>query len=95
MDRPMRNQASDSKIADENVVQRLRRRTQQARDLGFHVRTELLDGQEPSWCMIGKRKTIFIDLAQTAAEQLRQLEESMSEYQQRLRKSRESMNPAA
>ncbi len=69
-------------MSEENVVQRLRRRTQEAVKLGFHVRPELLDGQEPSWCMIGKKKVIFIDIAQTAEEQLRQLNETLAQYEQ-------------
>jgi len=65
---------------EENVVERLRRRSLEVRKLGFQLRTEYLDGEQPTWCMIGKQKTIFVDLSQTAAEQLRQLEEAFAEY---------------
>jgi hypothetical protein len=59
------------------VVERLRRRTDDARSLGFHVRCELLDF-EPTWCVIGEKPVIFLDLAQTASEQLQQLEEILA-----------------
>lgn len=59
----------------EHVVDRLRSRTAQARQLGFEVRAELLDGSQPDWCQLGSRRIIFLDLSQTAGEQLAQLEE--------------------
>jgi len=62
---------------ENNVVERLRRRTDDARRLGFHVRCELLDF-EPTWCVIGEKPVIFLDLAQTASEQLQQLDEILA-----------------
>ena len=62
---------------ENNVVERLRRRTEDARRLGFHVRCELLDF-EPTWCVIGEKAVIFLDLTQTASEQLQQLDEILA-----------------
>lgn len=59
----------------DNVVARLQKRCRDAQTYGFEVRTVLLQETEASWCEFGKRKVIFLDLAQTAAEQLDQLEE--------------------
>ncbi len=67
-------------VSGENVVQRLRRRIQDAQRLGFRVRTEWLDDQQASWCEIGGVKTLFVNLSQTAAEQLQQLEESLAAF---------------
>ena len=66
----------------ENVVQRLRRRTEDARRLGLEVRMEYLDGQAATWCQIGERRIVFIDLSQSATEQLEQLNETLISYQQ-------------
>ncbi len=68
----------------ENVVQRLRRRIRDAKKMGFRVRSDWLSEQQASWCEIGGVKTLFIDLSQTAAEQLRQLDESLVLYSQQL-----------
>ena len=65
--------------AESNVVERLRRRNRQAWELGFEVRTVLLDGAEPSWCQIGRQKVILLDLTQAAADQLQQLEQILEE----------------
>ncbi len=65
---------------DQNVVARLKRRIDDARSLGFKVRMEPLDGEQATWCEIAGIPTLFIDLSQTAAEQLRQLEESLTTY---------------
>ena len=43
--------------------------------MGFQVRMEVLEDQQPGWCQIGNSKLLFVDLSQTAAEQLAQLEE--------------------
>ena len=64
----------------ENIVQRLRRRTREAKAMGFRIRTEWLDDQQASWCEIGGVKTLFIDLSQSASEQLQQLEESLASF---------------
>ncbi len=63
----------------ENVVARLRRANRLAWELGFEVRTVLLDDAEPSWCQIGRQKVILLDLAHPAAEQLAELERILSE----------------
>lgn len=63
----------------ENVVARLRRASRLAWELGFEVRTVLLDDAEPSWCQIGRQKVILLDLAHPAAEQLAELERILAE----------------
>ena len=68
---------------DENVVMRLKHRMDEARSLGFKVRMEPLDGEQATWCEIAGVPTLFVDLSQTAAEQLRQLDETLESYQQR------------
>ncbi|NND97159.1 MAG: hypothetical protein HKN47_07515 [Pirellulaceae bacterium] len=65
---------------DQNVVQRLNQRLAAAKQMGFNVRTELLDGQQSTWCVLGVTKVIFLDLSQTAAEQLAQLNEVLADY---------------
>ncbi len=64
-----------------NVVQRLKNELQKARSLGFKVRMELLDGEQPSWCVIGGVPTLFVDISHSAAEQLRQVDEILHAYQ--------------
>lgn len=63
-----------------NVVQRLKERIAEVKRMGFRVRTELLDGPTASWCMLGSQKVIFLDLAQSASEQLLQLDEVIASY---------------
>ncbi|TWU36544.1 hypothetical protein Q31b_48250 [Novipirellula aureliae] len=75
-----------------NVVERLRRLSSEVKKIGFQLRSEYLDGEQPTWCMIGKQKIIFVDLSQTAAEQLRQLEEALAEYRQAIALSPEKHN---
>ncbi len=65
---------------DMNVVARLKRRIEDARSLGFKVRMEALDGEQATWCEIGGVPTLFVDLSQTAAEQLQQLDEALVAY---------------
>lgn len=65
---------------EENVVVRLRGRIAEARTLGFKVRMEALDGEQATWCEIAGVPTLFVDLSQTAAEQLQQLEETLASY---------------
>ena len=67
-------------LASQNVVSRLKRRVDDARRLGFKVRMEPLDGQQATWCEIAGIPTLFIDLSQTATEQLRQLNETLAAY---------------
>lgn len=64
-----------------NIVQRLQSRLADARKLGLAVRLEVLENEQPSWCEIGGVPTLFIDLTQTAAEQLRQVDEILDCYQ--------------
>lgn len=66
----------------ENVIERLRRRTNAAQQLGFKIRGEWLDGQQATWCEIAGAKVLFVDLGLTAAEQLDQIERTLQEYQQ-------------
>lgn len=66
-----------------NVVARLKRRMEDARSLGFKVRMEALDGEQASWCEIAGVPTLFIDLSQTAAEQLQQLDETLAAFSRR------------
>ncbi len=68
---------------DQNVVSRLRSRLDDARGLGFRVRMVALDGEQATWCVIGGVPTLFVDLSQTAAEQLQQVNESLKAYCQR------------
>jgi hypothetical protein len=65
---------------EENVVARLRGRLAEARGMGFKVRMEPLDGEQASWCEIAGVPTLFVDLSQTAAEQLQQIEETLLSY---------------
>jgi hypothetical protein len=65
----------------ENVVQRLRTRIREARACGFNVRQELLGPHQPSWCEIGGRKTLFLDAAQPAREQISTIDEALADYQ--------------
>jgi hypothetical protein len=46
--------------------------------MGFKVRMEVLEDEQATWCEIAGVKTLFVDLSQTAAEQLQQIEESLS-----------------
>lgn len=66
----------------ENVVLRLKTRLRDARQLGFKVRMEALGDEQADWCEIAGIPTLFVNLSQTAAEQLQQLEETLSEYAQ-------------
>ena len=64
----------------ENVVSRLRQRLQEARASVFKVRMEVLDDEQASWCVIAGVLTLFVDLSQTASEQLQQVEETLDTY---------------
>lgn len=64
----------------ENVVARLRHRIDQAKRQGFHVRIEVLGDEQPGWCQVGTKRLIFLDLSQTAAEQLAQLNETLASF---------------
>ena len=62
----------------QNVIERLQQRIRDAKGMGIRIRHEWLDDQQATWCEIGGVRTIFIDLSQTATEQLEQLEESLA-----------------
>ncbi|TWU06467.1 hypothetical protein [Stieleria varia] len=64
-----------------NVVQRLQQRIQAAKRIGFQVRTEVLGDNSPTWCEVAGKKMMFLDLAQTAGEQLQQLEDMLREFE--------------
>ncbi len=68
-------------LATDNVVSRLRQRLHDARATGFKVRMEVLDDEQASWCVISGVLTLFVDLSQTASEQLQQVEETLSAYE--------------
>jgi hypothetical protein len=61
-------------------VQRLQQRLADARAIGLKVRLEMFDGEQATWCEIAGVPTLFVDLSQTAAEQLRQVEETLAAY---------------
>lgn len=66
--------------SSDNVVARLQQRLIDARQAGLEVRLELLDGQQATWCEIAGSPTLFVDLSQTAAEQLQQVDEAVRAY---------------
>lgn len=65
---------------EENVVSRLKGRLADARELGLRVRMEPLEGEQATWCEIAGVPTLFVDLSQTASEQLQQLDETLTAY---------------
>ena len=68
-------------LAADNVVSRLRQRLHDARATGCKVRMEVLDDEQASWCVISGVLTLFVDLSQTASEQLQQVEETLSAFE--------------
>lgn len=67
-----------------NVVQRLNQQIRTVKKLGFQVRSEVLGDQAATWCEVAGKKMLFLDVSQTAAEQLRQIEDLMSQYAETL-----------
>lgn len=67
-------------LGDDNVVRRLKQQLDHARRLGFQVRMEVLDEEQPGWCQIGKSRLLFVNLSQTAAEQLAQVSETLVDF---------------
>lgn len=63
-----------------NVAQRLRQRLNEAKALGFEVRSELFDGESANWCILGGKKVLFLDLAASTSEQLQQIEDALQDY---------------
>jgi hypothetical protein len=74
--------AENGNYHGENVVERLRRRIGDLRTSGMVVRTDWLDDQQASWCELRGVRTIILDAAQPAADQLSQLEEILQEISQ-------------
>ncbi|TWU63367.1 MULTISPECIES: hypothetical protein [Crateriforma] len=68
------------KPTQDHVVSRLKWRIQDATQMGFHVRTEPLDGRGADWCQLGRRRILFLDMTQTAADQLEQLDQILAEF---------------
>jgi len=66
--------------SNDNVVSRLKQRLKDAQSLGFKVRLELLDDEHAWWCEIAGVPTLFVDISQTAAEQLQQVEATLAAY---------------
>ncbi len=64
----------------DNVVARLKQKLDQARAIGFEVRMVVLGDEQPDWCQIGKSRVLFVNLSQTAAEQLVQVEETLADF---------------
>ncbi len=64
-----------------NVVQRLQATVRRAEQMGFEVRKVVLDDQAADWCQIGNKKIVFLDVAATAGEQLRQLDDILASFE--------------
>ena len=75
---PLRS--SSEQHQHENIVERLRKRVREVRRSGFDVRIERLDDGEAGWCQIGTKRMIFLDISQTAREQLAQLNDALANY---------------
>lgn len=73
-------QTEKDDLAANDVVSRLRQTLHEARGIGFKVRMEVLDDEQASWCVIAGVLTLFVDLSQTASEQLQQVEETLNTY---------------
>ena len=43
---------------------------QTAKDLGFHIRQDLLNGQQGGMCEFGGKRWIILDVSQNSMEQL-------------------------
>jgi hypothetical protein len=71
---------SDHLGGNDNVVGRLKAKLKEARSLGFKIRMEMLDDEQASWCVVGGVPTLFVDLSQSAAEQIRQVDETLQAY---------------
>ena len=71
---------SDHLNGNTNVVGRLKEKLKEARSHGFKIRMEMLDDEQASWCVVGGVPTLFVDLSQSAAEQLRQVDETLQAY---------------
>ncbi len=74
-----------------NIVERLRLKTEYAWRQGFTVRFEVLEGREATWCEIGGKKMIFVDIALTASEQLEQIERTIHEFERSQTRTQRSL----
>lgn len=61
-----------------NTIERLRAALDAARQSGYEVRTEHLDGMGGGACEVLGRKQLFVDVSQSPREQLEQVLESMA-----------------
>lgn len=57
-----------------NQVERLKQAIARAKRVGYAVRFEPLGGRGTTWCEIAGRIHLFVDLSQTASEQLGDVE---------------------
>lgn len=62
-----------------HTVERLERALKQARQQGFHIRQEWLE-TGGGVCEFGGKRWLFIDLAQSAAEQLAQVRDALRQH---------------
>ncbi|MEM1068804.1 MAG: hypothetical protein AAGI63_07905 [Planctomycetota bacterium] len=63
-----------------NVVERLKQQLKRAESMGLAIRMEMLGDQNATWCEIAGVPTLFVDVSQTAAEQLKQVEENLQAF---------------
>lgn len=68
----------------QNIVQRLQSRLDEVRSLGFDIRWEVLEDEQAGWCVLAGVPTLFLDLGQTAGDQLRHVDEILAAYQNEL-----------
>lgn len=71
-EKPVSSECRDlemNRFDDENVLERLKRMTRIARQNGFEIRGEPLEGAGSTWCEIRGKRVLFLDLTQSAAEQ--------------------------
>jgi hypothetical protein len=71
---------SDHLNVNDNVVRRLKDKLKEARSYGLKIRMEMLCDEQASWCVVGGTPTLFVDLSQSVAEQLRQVDETLQAY---------------
>lgn len=71
-----------------NTIERLQAALDAARELGYEVRAEHLDGQVGGACEVHGRKQLFIDVSLAPREQLEQALESLADDQRAPRRAR-------
>jgi hypothetical protein len=62
-----------------NIVDRLKIALHRAKQIGYAVRMEPLGGRGTTWCEINGRVYLFVDLSQSASEQLTDVESILSD----------------